>query len=207
MLDTTPLRNAYGTLLDAAATVADSGDPVPPPGEWNADQNLAHVVLINTATIAAVSSAATSMVTTYDNRLAQDPWTLDRVITLATATRGSGSASPFKQKPCAPWEQCSAKPNSTHRCPPCCCRTAKSDSTSPRRSATSSTASQNWNSPATPNNSWPSYQHTPRPNPRCDLSGVHRRKPVQLPWPAHAVGAHIPNGDRHRAGRLGRFDG
>jgi hypothetical protein len=88
MLDTAPLRDAYGTLLDAAATVADTGDPVPPPGEWNADQILAHVVLVSTGTITAVSSAATSMVTTYDNRLAQDAWTLDRVITLTGGNAG-----------------------------------------------------------------------------------------------------------------------
>src|SRR4051812_26712128 len=53
MMDLTPLRDAYGALLDAAATVAGSGDtsPVPPPGEWNADQILAHVTLVNAATI------------------------------------------------------------------------------------------------------------------------------------------------------------
>jgi len=39
MMDTTPLRDAYRALLDAAATVADSGDtsPVLPAGEWNAE--------------------------------------------------------------------------------------------------------------------------------------------------------------------------
>ncbi|GAA1852283.1 DinB family protein [Actinomadura bangladeshensis] len=83
MLDTAPLQDAYRELLDAAATVAGSDPgPVPPPGEWDADQILAHTVLINNATIAAVSSAATGTVTTYDNRLAQDAWTIDHVITL-----------------------------------------------------------------------------------------------------------------------------
>ena len=88
MLDIAPLRDAYRALLDAAATVASSGDAVPPPGEWNADQILAHVVLVNTATITAVSSAVTGTVTTYDNRLAHDAWTLDRVITLTGGTAG-----------------------------------------------------------------------------------------------------------------------
>ncbi|WP_436792086.1 hypothetical protein [Yinghuangia sp. YIM S10712] len=89
-MDTTPLRDAYRALLDAAATVADAGDagPGPPPGEWNADQILAHVAVIGAATITAVSSATTGAVATYDNRLAHDAWTIDRVITLADGNTG-----------------------------------------------------------------------------------------------------------------------
>jgi hypothetical protein len=90
MLDTTPLRDAYRALLDAAATVADSGDtsPTPPAGEWNADQILAHVALLNAATITTVSCAASGTTTTYDNRVAQDNWTIDRVIALAGGNTG-----------------------------------------------------------------------------------------------------------------------
>lgn len=90
MTDTTPLRDAYRTLLDAAATVADSSgtSPVPPSGEWNADQILAHVSIVNSATIAAVSSVASGAITTYDNRIAQDAWTIDRVIALAGGNAG-----------------------------------------------------------------------------------------------------------------------
>jgi len=89
-MDTAPLRDAYRALLDAAATVADSGDttPVPPPGEWNADQILAHVALVNAATIAAVSAVASGAHTTYDNRIAQDTWTIGRAITLAGGNAG-----------------------------------------------------------------------------------------------------------------------
>ena len=89
-MDTIPLRDAYGALLDAAATVADSGDPspVPPAGEWNADQILAHVSIINAATIAAVSAIASGTHTTYDNRLALDTWTIERLITLAGGNAG-----------------------------------------------------------------------------------------------------------------------
>jgi hypothetical protein len=89
-MDTTPLRYAYRTLLEAAATVADSGDtsPVPPAGEWNADQILAHVALVNAATITAASSVASGAITTYDNRLASNTWTIERVIAFAGGNAG-----------------------------------------------------------------------------------------------------------------------
>jgi hypothetical protein len=90
MMATAPLRDAYRALLDAAATVADSGDtsPVPPTGEWNADQILAHVAIVNAATIAAVSSIASGANTTYDNRIALDTWTIERTIALAGGNAG-----------------------------------------------------------------------------------------------------------------------
>ncbi|WP_433364649.1 hypothetical protein ACQPZX_34330 [Actinoplanes sp. CA-142083] len=86
MTDTGELRHAFRTLLDAAATVA--GTSVRPPDGWNADQILAHVALVNAATIAAVSSVAAGAITTYDNRLASDSWTIDRVIGLAGGNLG-----------------------------------------------------------------------------------------------------------------------
>ena len=89
-MDITPLRDAFRALLDAAATVADSGDRIlaPPPGEWNADQILAHVAIVNAATIAAVSCVASGANSTYDNRLARDTWTIDRVIARAGGNAG-----------------------------------------------------------------------------------------------------------------------
>ncbi|GII42453.1 hypothetical protein [Planotetraspora phitsanulokensis] len=89
-MDTIPLRDAYRVLLDAAATVADSGDPspVPPAGEWNADQILAHVSIVNAVTITAVSAVASGANTTYDNRMALDTWTIERVIALAGGNSG-----------------------------------------------------------------------------------------------------------------------
>jgi hypothetical protein len=89
-MDTTPLRDAYRALLDAAATVAASGDPSPVPqaGEWNADQVLGHVALINAATITTASSVAAGANTTYDNRTALDTWTIERVIALAGGNAG-----------------------------------------------------------------------------------------------------------------------
>ncbi|MBM0240036.1 DinB family protein [Micromonospora sp. ATA32] len=76
-MDTNPLRQAYDALLAA--------DPraVPPPGEWNTEQILAHVSLVSAATISTVVAVASGAISTYDNRPSQDPWTLDRVIALA----------------------------------------------------------------------------------------------------------------------------
>ncbi|MDP9869181.1 MULTISPECIES: hypothetical protein [Streptosporangium] len=90
MLDTAPLRNAYRALLDAAATMADSGDtsPAPPAGEWNADQILAHVAIVTATTIAAAASVASATNATYDNRIAQDTWTIERVIARAGGNAG-----------------------------------------------------------------------------------------------------------------------
>jgi hypothetical protein len=89
-MDNTPLRAAFRVLLDAATTVAHSGDPspAPPAGEWNADRILAHVTLINAATLTAASAVMAGTNTTYDNRLAHDPWTIERVIALAGDNAG-----------------------------------------------------------------------------------------------------------------------
>ncbi|MEO7260176.1 MAG: hypothetical protein ABI047_02765 [Jatrophihabitantaceae bacterium] len=89
-MDTTPLRDAYRTLLDAAATVADAGEAsaVPPAGEWGADQILAHVALVTATAISAVSAVAAGANTTYDNRLALDTWTIERVISLVPGNAG-----------------------------------------------------------------------------------------------------------------------
>jgi hypothetical protein len=86
-MDTGPLRDAYRALLDAADTVADTS-AAPPPGEWDVEQILAHVSLVNAATIAAASCVAAGANTTYDNRQASDAWTIDRVIALAGGHAG-----------------------------------------------------------------------------------------------------------------------
>jgi hypothetical protein len=85
-----PLRDAYRALLDAAATVADAGGPglTPSPGEWNADQILAHVAIIGAGTIAAVAAVTAGANTTYDNRIALDTWTIEHVIALAGGNAG-----------------------------------------------------------------------------------------------------------------------
>jgi hypothetical protein len=89
-MDTTPLRDACRTLLDAADTVAAAGQPgpVPPAGEWNADQILAHVALVSAATIAAAAAIAAGAAAAYDNRIALDTWTIERQIELAGGSAG-----------------------------------------------------------------------------------------------------------------------
>jgi hypothetical protein len=90
MLDTAPLRDAYRALLDAAAAVADSDHPsaIPPAGEWNADQVLAHVAIVTAATIATASCVASGTNATYDNRMALDTWTIERLIARAGGQAG-----------------------------------------------------------------------------------------------------------------------
>lgn len=83
MVDTASLRDAYGALLDAAAAVVNPGDdqgPVAPPGEWGAEQILAHVALVNATTIIAVCAVSSGGPATYDNRASQDAWTIERLI-------------------------------------------------------------------------------------------------------------------------------
>ncbi|MEV4253883.1 hypothetical protein AB0J52_12040 [Spirillospora sp. NPDC049652] len=83
------LETAYQSLLDAATTVTGSGDAsAPPPGEWTADQILAHVSLVTATTIATASAIASGVNAAYDNRIALDTWTIDRVIALAGGTAG-----------------------------------------------------------------------------------------------------------------------
>ena len=90
MLDTAPLRDAYRALLDAAAAVANSDHPSPgpPAGEWNADQILAHVAIVTAATIATASCVASGTNATYDNRMALDTWTIERLIARAGGQAG-----------------------------------------------------------------------------------------------------------------------
>jgi hypothetical protein len=87
-MDTAPLRDAYRTLLETAATVADAGPTDPPAGEWNADQILAHVAIVTATTITAASRVASGENATYDNRIAQDGWTIGRVIARAGGNAG-----------------------------------------------------------------------------------------------------------------------
>jgi hypothetical protein len=90
MLDTAPLRDAYRALLDAAAAVANPDHPSPgsPAGEWNADQVLAHVAIVTAATIATASCVASGTNATYDNRMALDTWTIERLIARAGGQAG-----------------------------------------------------------------------------------------------------------------------
>jgi hypothetical protein len=86
-MDVAALRNGYRTLLDAAAATAAGAGPGRR-DEWSADQILAHVVLVNAATIEAVSAVVSGAVATYDNRIASDTWTIERVIGLTAGRTG-----------------------------------------------------------------------------------------------------------------------
>ncbi|AXB44307.1 hypothetical protein [Amycolatopsis albispora] len=88
IMDTTTLRGAYRALLDAAAMVAGADDLTVAAGEWNAEQILAHVSIVNAVTIAAAGTVSSGANTTYDNRMALDAWTIDRVIAAGGGNAG-----------------------------------------------------------------------------------------------------------------------
>ncbi|GAA0923896.1 hypothetical protein GCM10009554_02290 [Kribbella koreensis] len=89
-MNSTTVQEVFGALLDAAGTVASAGDAVvtPAAGEWNAEQVLAHVTIVNATTIAAAASIAAGTVPAYDNRIAHDPWTLEHVIAVTGGIAG-----------------------------------------------------------------------------------------------------------------------
>lgn len=89
MLDTTPLRRAYDELLQAAQCVADAETVAEPaPGEWDLEQILAHVSMVNAATIAVAYTIASGTNATYDNRVALDAWSIRNTATLAGGSAG-----------------------------------------------------------------------------------------------------------------------
>jgi hypothetical protein len=74
------LRTAYAGFLDAATTVARRTDTLTPAdGGWDADRILAHVALVDAATLATVAAVASGGAPTFDNRLSLDGWTAARV--------------------------------------------------------------------------------------------------------------------------------
>jgi hypothetical protein len=88
-MSTAPLRAAYRAFLEVAAAVTATDDPITPPvGEWNADQIQAHVAIVTATTITAASRVAAGENATYDNRIAQDTWTIHRVIARTDGNAG-----------------------------------------------------------------------------------------------------------------------
>ncbi|MBR7833108.1 hypothetical protein KDL01_07525 [Actinospica durhamensis] len=85
------LLEAYRAFEDAAQTVSSAAEAervAPAAGEWDAEQILAHVSLVTAATLGAVSAVAAGVNATYDNRVAQDTWTLDRLVERAGGGAG-----------------------------------------------------------------------------------------------------------------------
>ncbi|MGW6395161.1 hypothetical protein ACWFR1_32710 [Streptomyces sp. NPDC055103] len=76
-MDTSTLRTAYETLLDAAA-VPDLGEA--DDGGWNADQILAHLLSVDASIGAVALSVVAGSRPTFDNRICLDGWNLDRII-------------------------------------------------------------------------------------------------------------------------------
>lgn len=85
------LGDAYRAFLDAAEKVAAASEAervAPAPGEWGADQILAHASILSAETLRAVSAVTAATSAGYDNRLAQDAWTLEHLIEVAGGRAG-----------------------------------------------------------------------------------------------------------------------
>ncbi len=85
----TPKRFPIGVAVYLARR-RDATSPTAslPSGEWSADQILAHVTIVNATTIAAAYAIASGTNTTYDNRIALDTWTINRVVAPAGGNTG-----------------------------------------------------------------------------------------------------------------------
>ncbi|GGQ93535.1 DinB family protein [Kitasatospora griseola] len=80
MYDTAALHRAYQDVIAAAEEAAGAEPAAVPPGEWDAEQVLAHVGSVTAGTLAAVAAVAAGSPATFDNRISQDSWTIGRVI-------------------------------------------------------------------------------------------------------------------------------
>lgn len=76
-MDTTALRAAYDRLVEVAA-LPDLGEA--DDGGWNADHVLAHLLSVDAATAAVALGVVAGSRPAFDNRIALDPWNLDRII-------------------------------------------------------------------------------------------------------------------------------
>ena len=87
-MDSVQLHEAHTDLLRAAVRVVDAGGAAltAPAGEWGFERVLAHVALVDAATLAAVSTVIAGANTVFDNRVALDTWTIDHVISLTGDT-------------------------------------------------------------------------------------------------------------------------
>lgn len=76
-MDTTELRTAYADFLAVAEA---GGFGPPPPGEWDADQILAHIYAGHAGITSTALAVAAGSRPAYDNRSSLDRWNLSRVI-------------------------------------------------------------------------------------------------------------------------------
>ncbi|RKE18223.1 DinB family protein [Streptomyces sp. TLI_171] len=92
MFDPAPLHRAYQDVTAAAEEAARAEPAALPPGEWTAEQVLAHLALVTAGTLAAVATAAAGSPAGYDNRSSQDHRNIGRVI------HGSGGGEALRRR-------------------------------------------------------------------------------------------------------------
>ncbi|MER6096681.1 hypothetical protein ABT154_12665 [Streptomyces sp. NPDC001728] len=142
----------------------------------DADRILAHVSLVTATTLAAVSAVTAGANTTYDNRLALDTWTIDRVIRLAGGGAGLRERVQVQADAlCAHAGATLSKTELDTPVPTPLLSTTRPPSTGSYRSGTCSPASPKESCRATPGSSWRWYRGpAPGANPRTLTPPVPR---------------------------------
>jgi hypothetical protein len=84
-METTELERAYEDFLDVAQA---GGFGPPPPGQWTAEQVIAHVACADSSIAAVALQVAAGQRPAYDNRPSLDPLNLDRVVAQADGPAG-----------------------------------------------------------------------------------------------------------------------
>jgi hypothetical protein len=84
-MDTTELEQAYADFLAVARA---GGFGPPPPGQWTAEQVIAHVACADTSIAAVALQVAAGERPGYDNRPSLDPLNLDRLVAQAGGLPG-----------------------------------------------------------------------------------------------------------------------
>lgn len=89
-METQTLENAYAAFLATAERVAAERDVSRPSddGGWSAEQVLAHVALVDAATLETVAGIAAGGRVVYDNRVSLDTATIGQTVAAAGGAAG-----------------------------------------------------------------------------------------------------------------------
>ncbi len=82
------IANIHKAYRDFLAVAEAGGFGPPPPGEWDAERILAHIVSVDTSIASAALAVTSGQRPAYDNRASLDRWNLQRIVTAAGGLPG-----------------------------------------------------------------------------------------------------------------------